>query len=130
MGGSAVMTKVKDVGELVGPKARELRGAIGPKAKDLSETLGPKVKVARRRVGYWIAGEEPRKAKKWPVVAATGAGVLLTYLFDPVSGTRRRAAARDWVAARFVKLTGRSPRPTPTIEQSALHLDETFAPIS
>ena len=141
MASNAVLTRVKGVGEQVAPKARELRDAvgpkvkqashaIGPKAKELGETLAPKVKVARRKVGFWIAGEEPRKAKKWPVVAATGTGVLLTYLFDPVSGKRRRAAARDWLSAKFVQLTGRSPRPTPTIEQSPLHLDETFAPIS
>lgn len=141
MGRSAVMTKVKDVGEQVGPRARDLRDAvgpkvtelrevIGPKAKDLGETLRPKVKVARRKVGFWIAGEEPRKARKWPAVAAVGAGALLAYVFDPVSGKRRRAAARDWVTARFHQLTGRAPRAlTPENgDRRALHLDEAFAP--
>lgn len=144
MASNAVLTKVKRVGEQVAPKTRELReavapkvkqvgDAIGPKARELGETLAPKVKVARRKVGFWIAGEEPKKSKKWPAVAATGAGALLAYLFDPVSGKRRRAAARDWAAARFHQLTGRAPRPatdSATIEQTAIHLDETFAPTS
>lgn len=141
MGSSAVLTKVRNAGGQVAPKARDLRDAvgpkvtelrevIGPKAKDLGETLAPKVKVARRKVGFWIAGEEPRKARKWPAVAAVGAGAFLAYIFDPVSGKRRRAAAKDWVTARFGRLTGRTPRAlTPeTVDQQALHLDEAFAP--
>ena len=138
MGRNAVLTKVRDAGGQVAPKAREIRDAvgpkvtelrevIGPKARDLGETLAPKVKTARRKVGFWIAGEEPRKARKWPAVAATGAGALLAYLFDPVSGKRRRAAAKDWVTTRFAQLTGRARRPAPA-EQPSLRLDDTYAP--
>lgn len=142
MGRTAVLTKAKDLGEQVAPRARELRDAvgpkvmefrevIGPKAKDLGDTLRPKVKLARRKVGFWIAGEEPRKARKWPAVAAVGAGAFLAYVFDPVSGRRRRAAAKDWVAARFNQLTGRTPDPvTESFEQNTLHLDEAFTPTS
>ena len=138
MRSSAVLTKVKDVGEQVGPRARDLRDAvgpkvtelrevIGPKAKDLGETIGPKVKVARRKVGFWIAGEEPKKASKWPAVAALGAGALLAYVFDPVSGQRRRAAAKDWITARFQRITGRAPEQIAG-EDRALRLEEAFAP--
>jgi hypothetical protein len=140
MGKSAVLEKVRSAGEVVGPKAREVRDAVEPRArelgeavvprvKQLGETMAPKVKTARRKVGFWIAGEEPRKARKWPAVAATGAGALLAFMFDPVSGRRRRAAAKDWVAARFALLTGRAQRPV-TIGGSAPQLDETFATTS
>ena len=128
MGRSAVLTKkAKDVGEQVAPRARELRDAIGPavkelgdavgpKARELREAAGPKVKEVRRSVGYWIAGEEPEppKASKWPVVIGTGVGALAVFLFDPVSGKRRRAAAKEWVATKVRSLTGRAPSTTET----------------
>ena len=112
MGTSTVMEKVRSAGQAVGPKvrgvrdaveprARELGDAVAPRVKQLGETVAPKVKTARRKVGFWIAGEEPRKARKWPAFAAAGIGAGLAFFLDPVSGKRRRSVAKDWVGARF-----------------------------
>jgi hypothetical protein len=149
MGRSAVLTKAKDVGEQVaprarelrdaigpvlkdvrdaaGPKARELRDAAGPKARELRDAAAPKVKEVRRSVGYWIAGEEPEppKASKWPAVIGTGVGALAVFFFDPVSGKRRRAATKEWLATKVRSLTGRErPRSDATAPLSG----GTFAP--
>ena len=103
MRNAAVATRVRQVGEVVGPKAREIKEAIGPKVKEIGEAVGPrvqeireaagpKVKAARRKVGFWIAGEEPPSPRRWPAVAAAGVGAALAFFLDPVSGKRRRAA--------------------------------------
>jgi hypothetical protein len=129
---NAVATKVRDVGEAIGPKAREIRDAVGPKAReirdavgpkardfrdavgpkvrDLGEAVKPKVQRARRKVGYWIAGEEPRKARRWPAFAAAGVGAMIAFFLDPVSGKRRRNVTRDWVVARFRGVGRRAER--------------------
>jgi hypothetical protein len=105
--GQAVGPKARELRDAVGPRARELGQAVGPKVKELGEVVGPKVKVARRKVGFWIAGEEPRKPRKWPAIAAAGIGAVAAFFLDPTSGKRRRAATKDWVAARF-RAVGRS----------------------
>ncbi len=121
MGSSAVMEKVRHAGKAVGPKVREVREAVGPKAreigeavapkvKQLGETIAPKVKTARRKVGYFIAGEEPRKSRRWPAVAAVGFGAITAFFLDPVSGKRRRAVTKDWVAGRFRAVGRRTAR--------------------
>ena len=50
------------------------------------------------------------------LIAVAGLGAALTYLFDPVSGTRRRAEARDRLLAFLRRRNGISaasrPRPT------------------
>jgi hypothetical protein len=108
----AVLEKVRSAGEVVGPKAREVRDAVEPRArelgeavaprvKQLAETVAPKVKTARRKVGFWIAGEEPRKPRRWPAFVAVGMGAVAAFFLDPVSGKRRRSVTRDWVGARF-----------------------------
>lgn len=118
---NAVATRVRDVGEAIGPKAREFREAVGPKVRELGDAVGPKVREigetvkprvqrARRKVGYWIAGEEPPKRRRWPVLAAVGVGAAVTFFFDPVSGKRRRAVTRDWVMARFRGVGSRAER--------------------
>ena len=140
MGRSAVLTKAKDVGEQVAPRARELRDAIapavrelgdavGPKARELREAAGPKVKEVRRSVGYWIAGEEPEppKTSKWPAVIGTGVGALAVFFFDPVSGKRRRAATKEWIATKVRSLTGRDRASADTTVSLS---NGTFAPTS
>jgi hypothetical protein len=101
LAGEAVGPKVQELREVVGPKAREIGDAVGPKVKELGQTVAPKVKTARRKVGFWIAGEEPQKTKKWPAFAAAGIGAAAAFFLDPVSGKRRRSVTKDWVGARF-----------------------------
>jgi hypothetical protein len=101
LAGEAVGPKVREVREVVGPKAREIGDVLGPKVKELGETVAPKVKTARRKVGFWIAGEEPRKARRWPAFAGLGIGAAAAFFLDPVSGKRRRAATKEWVAGKF-----------------------------
>lgn len=108
--GEAVGPKVRDVRDAVGPKAREIGGVVGPKVKHLGETVAPKVKTARRKVGFWIAGEEPRRTRKWPAVAAAGIGAIAAFFLDPVSGKRRRSVAKDWVGTRFRAVGRRTAR--------------------
>jgi len=72
--------------------------------------VAPKVKTARRKVGFFIAGEEPRKARRWPAFAAAGVGAVAAFFLDPVSGKRRRAVTKDWVAGRFRAVGRRTTR--------------------
>ena len=129
---NAVLEKVRSAGEVVGPKAREVRDAVEPRArelgeavvprvKQLAETVAPKVKTARRKVGFWIAGEEPRKPRRWPAFVAVGMGAVAAFFLDPVSGKRRRTVTKDWVAAR-VRGLGRR-----TAEESVPENDATLA---
>jgi hypothetical protein len=108
MGMSAVAEKVKDLGQVVGPKAREVRGVTGAKAHELGEAIKPKVKVTRKKVGYWIAGEKPPKRRTGRAVAAVGIGAVVAFFFDPSNGKRRRAAAKDWFIAK-IQRTKREP---------------------
>jgi hypothetical protein len=101
MGKSAVAEKVKDLGHVVGPKAREVREVTGAKAHDLGEAIKPKVNETRKKVGYWIAGEEPPKRHTGRAFAAVGIGAVVAFFFDPSSGKRRRAAAKEWFASKI-----------------------------
>jgi hyperosmotically inducible periplasmic protein len=99
-------------------RAREVArrtGRLGREAGRRASTVGHEVagrtKGTRRRVGYWIAGEEPpKRTRLWIVVAGT-AGAAAAFFLDPVSGKRRRHVARDWIAAR-VRGAGRRVRRT------------------
>lgn len=108
--GEAAAPKVREVRDVVGPKARELGDAVRPRVKQLGENVAPRVRTARRKVGFWIAGEEPRRARRWPAVAAVGVGAMAAFFLDPVSGKRRRSVARDWVGARFRDVGRRATR--------------------
>ena len=132
MGKSAVLERMRSAGEVVGPKAREVRDAVEPRArelgeavaprvKQLAETVAPKVKTARRKVGFWIAGEEPRKSRRWPAIAAAGIGAVAVFFLDPVSGKRRRTVTKDWVVARVRGLGHR------TVEESVPENDAALA---
>ena len=120
---SAVLEKVRSAGEVVGPKARDVRDAVeprarelgeavAPRAKQLSETVAPKVKIARRKVGFWIAGEEPRKPRRWAAFVAVGMGAVAAFFLDPVSGKRRRSVTRDWVGAKVRAIGHRTAEET------------------
>ena len=108
--GEAVGPKVREVRDALGPKAREIGQAVGPKVKEIGDTVAPKVKTARRKVGFWIAGEEPPKARRWPAFAAAGIGAIAAFFLDPVSGKRRRSVTKDWVGARFREVGSRTAR--------------------
>jgi hypothetical protein len=138
MGKSAVVERVRHVGEVVGPKAREVREAIAPKvmeardavapkARELGDAIKPRVKQARRKVGFWIAGEEPRKASKWPAFAAAGVGAAVAFFLDPVSGKRRRSVTKDWVGARVRGTGTRTARMARGVRARATGLRERMA---
>ncbi len=106
----AVGPKARELKDAVGPKARDIRQAVGPKVKELGDAVGPRVRTARRKVGFWIAGEQPRKPRRWPALVATGVGAAAAYFLDPVSGKRRRAVTKDWLAGRFRAVARRGAR--------------------
>lgn len=101
MGKSAVAEKVRDLGHVVGPKAREVREVTGAKAHELGEAMKPRVKETRKKVGYWIAGEEPPKRHTGRAFAAVGIGAILAFFLDPSSGRNRRTVAKEWFVSRF-----------------------------
>jgi gas vesicle protein len=109
--GGTVGSKAKDLGGTVGSKAKDLGGTIGTTAQKVRKTAGPtaralrstardRTKEGRKRVGYWIAGEEPPKRRAGLAFLGAGVGAAAAFFLDPKSGKRRRAIARDWIAAR------------------------------
>jgi hypothetical protein len=108
MGRNGVAEKVRDLGHVVGPKAREVREVTGAKAHELGEAIKPKVKETRKKVGFWIAGEEPPKRHTGRAVAAVGIGAILAFFLDPSQGRGRRAAAKDWIVSK-VQRSKREP---------------------
>ena len=112
MGTSAVVEKAREVGEVVVPKVREARDAVGSRAGEIAAVVGPKLgelgtqvapklRTARRKVGFWIAGEEPRRSRRWPAFAAAGIGAVAAFFLDPVSGKRRRSVTWQWIGGRI-----------------------------
>ena len=101
MGKNGVAERVRDLGHVVGPKAREVREVTGAKAHELGEAIKPKVKDTRKKVGYWIAGEEPPKRRTGRAVAAVGIGAILAFFLDPSNGKSRRTTAKEWIVSRF-----------------------------
>jgi gas vesicle protein len=115
-----IQQKATDIGSTVGHRAVEIGSTVGGRAKETGKALiirtegprkaiaeraeGPRKAIAkrtrrtRRKVGYWIAGEEP-KGRTIPVLAAAAAGAVAAYFLDPVSGKRRRHIARDRTAS-------------------------------
>jgi hypothetical protein len=96
-----IRDRAGDLGGTVRRRAGQVGGAVRARAGDLGERAAVRTRGARRSVGYWIAGEEPRKRSRWWVVGAGAAGAAAAFFLDPVSGKRRRHVARDWIAARF-----------------------------
>jgi hypothetical protein len=97
---SELKTKAEDRARDIAQRTGRLGRVAGRRASSVGHEVAGRTKGARRRVGYWIAGEEPRKRTRlWIVVAGT-AGAAAAFFLDPVSGKRRRHVTRDWVAAR------------------------------
>ena len=99
--GDVVGTKVKRVGGTVGTRAKQLQVVAAPTARRVSRELGDQTKKTRRKVGYWIAGEEPPKRRTGLAFLAAGAGAAAAFFLDPASGKRRRTVAREWTLARL-----------------------------
>lgn len=104
-------TKAEDRARGAALRAGELGGAVRARAGELGHEAADRTKGLRRRVGYWIAGEEPRKRGRLTTILAVAVGAAGAFFLDPVSGKRRRQVTRDWVAAR-VRGAGRRVRRT------------------
>lgn len=102
-------TKAKDRARHIARRTGRLGRVAGRRASSVSHEVAGRTKGARRRVGYWIAGEEPpKRTRLWIVVAGT-AGAAAAFFLDPVSGKHRRHVTRDWMAAR-ARVVGRRMR--------------------
>jgi gas vesicle protein len=102
--GGTIRRRAGDAGGTVRSRAGELGGTVKGRAGELGHRAAVRTKGARRSVGYWIAGEDPKKRRTGEILMAGVAGVVgaaAAFFLDPVSGKRRRHVARDWVAARF-----------------------------
>jgi hypothetical protein len=101
---------VEDLGHAAQARARDLRKTARSRARDLGKDVDSRTRDTRRRVGYWIAGEEPARHRvRWTVLAGA-AGAAAAFFLDPVSGKRRRHVARDWMAARLRRVGRRTER--------------------
>jgi hypothetical protein len=89
------------LGGAVKDRAAEAGGAVRTTAEDLGRRAAERTKGTRQTVGYWIAGEEPRKRRTGRVLLAGAAGATAAFFLDPSNGKHRRDVVRDWVAARF-----------------------------
>jgi BON domain len=96
-----VRGRAGDLGGTIRVQAGRAGGAIRSRSAEAGHRAAAGSRSARRKVGYWIAGERPKRRSGWWVVAAGAAGAAVAFFFDPVSGSRRRHVAGDWVAARF-----------------------------
>jgi BON domain-containing protein len=105
-----VRSGVEEVGHAARSRAGDLRKVARSRAGDLRKDVDSRTKDTRRRLGYWIAGEEPARHRvRWAVLAGA-AGATAAFFLDPVSGKRRRHVARDWVAARLRRVGRRAGR--------------------
>lgn len=92
--------KAEDRARDIAQRTGRLGRVAGRRASSVGQEVAGRAKGARRRVGYWIAGEEPPKRTHLWIVLAGAAGAAAAFFLDPVSGKRRRHVTRDWVAAR------------------------------
>ena len=98
--GGVVGSKARDLGVTVGTTAKKVQKAAGPTARKLRSQARDRADASRKRVGYWVAGEEPPKRGKGLAILGAGVGAAAAFFLDPNSGKRRRAIARDWMLAR------------------------------
>ena len=93
--------RAKEIGGTIGGKAKDLQGAASPKVRQARSELARRTKDGRRKVGYWIAGEEPKKGRSGVAAAAAVTGAAVAFFLDPTNGKRRRRIAVDWIGARI-----------------------------
>jgi osmotically-inducible protein OsmY len=105
-------SKLKGAGAATAAGLATARTRAKPKVEAARKRTGRAVSTSRRKVGYWIAGEKPPSPRRriGAGVLAGAAGAAAAFFLDPVSGRRRRAVARDWMAARARGLAQRSQR--------------------
>ena len=108
--GGVVGSKAKDLGGTLGTTATKVRTAAAPTARKLRATARDRTKETRKRVGFWIAGEEPPKRGTGMAFLGAGVGAAAAFFLDPKNGKRRRAVARDWTLARFRSVGRRTVR--------------------
>ena len=90
-----------NVGGVVKDRAVDAGGAVRTTAEDLGRRAAERTKGTRQTVGYWIAGEQPRKRRTGRVLLAGAAGATAAFFLDPSNGKRRREVVKEWLAARF-----------------------------
>ena len=88
-------------GGVVRDRAVEAGEVVRTTAGDLGRRAAERTKGTRQTVGYWIAGEKPKKRRTGRVLLAGAAGATAAFFLDPSNGKRRRDAVKEWVAARF-----------------------------
>jgi hypothetical protein len=131
-----VRSRAEDLGGTIRSQAGQVGGVIRSRSGEAGHRAAVRTREARRKVGYWIAGEEPgRRSGWWWALAAGTAGAAAAFFLDPVSGKRRRHVARDWVAARVRGAGDRAARAGRTVGaeafgvwQSATHQAEAGPP--
>jgi osmotically-inducible protein OsmY len=130
-----VRSRAEDIGGTIRSQAGQVGGVIRSRSGEAGHRAAVRSREARRKVGYWIAGEEPGRRSRWWALAAGAAGAAAAFFLDPVSGKRRRHVARDWVAARVRGAGDRAARAGRTVGaeafgvwQSATHQAEAGPP--
>ena len=108
--GGKVGTTAAGVGGKLGTTAKRVQTAAAPRARALRGTAADRTRQTRKRVGYWIAGEEPPKRRLGAALGGAALGAAAAFFLDPRNGRRRRALARDWIAARARGLGRRTAR--------------------
>ncbi|HEX2025109.1 MAG TPA: BON domain-containing protein [Actinomycetota bacterium] len=133
--GGTVRSAAGDLGGTVRSKAGEVGGTVRARAGKVGERAAATTRGTRRRVGYWIAGEEPPKSGTGRVLLAGAAGAAAAFFLDPTNGKRRRHVAADWIGARVRgagRTAGRVGRGigarTYGVTQSTRHLTEADRP--
>ncbi|HEV3475138.1 MAG TPA: BON domain-containing protein, partial [Actinomycetota bacterium] len=107
--------EIRERARVAGERARDVGGRLGGRFGQGTNTarqrLGKATKDTRRKVGYWVAGEQPPKTRTrlWAAIAV-GAGAVAAFFLDPVSGKRRRHVTRSWIAGRFRRAGTRTAR--------------------
>ena len=96
----------RELGRTVKTGSQDVVSRVDRGTRDIRREAGKRTKDVRQKVGYWVAGEKPKRRTGLVVLAGVG-GAIIAFFLDPVSGKRRRHVARDWVAARVRRVGAR-----------------------